>query len=92
MSVSNIIFKSENLLRLLRSPLVTNFKQLHLSSPSKHMELKEVVSALQDLAPTSLAESWDNVGLLIEPSEEKIVKVCCLFYRLWYNYNYRLRF
>ena len=86
MSVSNIILKSENLLRLLRSPLVTNFKQLHLSSPSKHMELKKVVSALQDLAPTSLAESWDNVGLLIEPSEEKIVKVCCLFYRLWYNY------
>ena len=74
MSVSKIILKSE---KLLRSPLVTKFKQLHLSSPSKNMELKEVVSTLQDLAPTSLAESWDNVGLLIEPSEEKIVKVCC---------------
>ena len=78
MSVSKIILKSEKLLRLLRSPLVTKLKQFHLSSPSKNMELKEVVSALQDLAPTSLAESWDNVGLLIEPSEEKIVKVCCL--------------
>ena len=78
MSVSKIILKSEKLLRLPRSPLVTKFKQFHLSSPSKNMELKEVVSTLQDLAPTSLAESWDNVGLLIEPSEEKIVKVCCL--------------
>ena len=93
MSVSKIILKSEKLLRLLRSPLVTKFKQFHLSSPSKNMELKEVVSALQDLAPTSLAESWDNVGLLIEPSEEKIVKVCCLLaFSNAYLYNYRLRF
>ncbi|XP_041094766.1 NIF3-like protein 1 [Polyodon spathula] len=32
------------------------------------MELKAVVSALEKLAPPSLAESWDNVGLLVEPS------------------------
>ena len=39
------------------------------------MDLKKVVSQLQSFAPTSLAESWDNVGLLIEPSENKMIKV-----------------
>ena len=48
---------------------------LHTTSSLTNMELKKVVSNLQILAPTSLAESWDNVGLLIEPSTEKIVKV-----------------
>ena len=33
----------------------------------------QVVSELEGLAPTSLAESWDNVGLLIEPSGSKEV-------------------
>lgn len=32
------------------------------------MELKEVVKQLNKFAPTSLAEKWDNVGILIEPS------------------------
>ena len=32
-----------------------------------------MVSQLEGLAPTSLAESWDNVGLLIEPSGSKEV-------------------
>lgn len=35
--------------------------------------LKEVVSALLKFADTSLAASWDNVGLLIEPTEPKKV-------------------
>ena len=34
----------------------------------KGMELKEVVQRLNNYAPLSLAESWDNVGLLVEPS------------------------
>lgn len=34
------------------------------------MELSEVVSCLKKYAPLSLAESWDNVGLLVEPSME----------------------
>ena len=42
---------------------------------SNIMDLKKVVSQLQSFAPTSLAESWDNVGLLIEPSENKMIKV-----------------
>ncbi|XP_076050825.1 NIF3-like protein 1 isoform X2 [Oratosquilla oratoria] len=38
------------------------------------MDLKDVVKRLEDLAPRSLAESWDNVGLLVEPSGRKTVK------------------
>lgn len=32
------------------------------------MELREVLQVMEQLAPLSLAESWDNVGLLVEPS------------------------
>ena len=38
------------------------------------MELKEVTKHLESFAPASLAGSWDNVGLLIEPSGQKLVK------------------
>lgn len=34
----------------------------------KGMELKEIVQRLEKYAPLSLAESWDNIGLLVEPS------------------------
>ncbi|KAM9305845.1 NIF3-like protein 1 [Gastrophryne carolinensis] len=38
-------------------------------SPLRHMmDLRLVVSRLDALAPPALAESWDNVGLLVEPS------------------------
>jgi putative NIF3 family GTP cyclohydrolase 1 type 2 len=39
--------------------------------------LKEVVSTLEKMAPLSLAESWDNVGLLIEPDVKKSIE--CVF-------------
>ncbi|KAL7373135.1 hypothetical protein ABVT39_028144 [Epinephelus coioides] len=38
------------------------------------MELKDVLQVLEQLAPLSLAESWDNVGLLVEPSKSGPVK------------------
>lgn len=34
-------------------------------------KLSEVVQKLNDFAPESLAEKWDNVGLLIEPNTVK---------------------
>ncbi|XP_041830888.1 NIF3-like protein 1 [Melanotaenia boesemani] len=43
-----------------------------LSSSTCHtglMELKDILQVLEQLAPLSLAESWDNVGLLVEPSK-----------------------
>ena len=38
------------------------------------MELNAVTKTLEKFAPTSYAGSWDNVGLLIEPSGPKVVK------------------
>ncbi|KAM7381663.1 hypothetical protein PAMA_012487 [Pampus argenteus] len=42
------------------------------------MELKEVLQVLEQLAPLSQAESWDNVGLLVEPSKSRPVKTILL--------------
>lgn len=42
------------------------------------MDLKEVLAVLEQLAPLSLAESWDNVGLLVEPSKARPVKTVLL--------------
>jgi hypothetical protein len=36
--------------------------------------LNDVIAKLDNFAPKSLAESWDNVGLLVQPISEKIVK------------------
>ena len=40
---------------------------------NNRMNLKDVVKELESFAPSSLAASWDNVGLLIEPSGDKQV-------------------
>ncbi|KFP70329.1 Putative GTP cyclohydrolase 1 type 2 NIF3L1, partial [Acanthisitta chloris] len=42
------------------------------------MDLGEVVSALSNFASLSLAESWDNVGLLVEPSPPHAVNTLFL--------------
>ncbi|XP_068235256.1 NIF3-like protein 1 [Palaemon carinicauda] len=42
------------------------------------MDLQEVVKRLNNLAPTSLAESWDNVGLLLEPHSKRSVGILML--------------
>lgn len=47
----------------------------HCSGP---MELKEVLQVMEQLAPLSLAESWDNVGLLVEPSKSRPIKTILL--------------
>ncbi|XP_037276909.2 NIF3-like protein 1 [Rhipicephalus microplus] len=41
------------------------------------MELPKVVEILERIAPPSTAASWDNVGLLVEPSGSPVVK--CVF-------------
>lgn len=41
---------------------------------SGQMELKKVLEVMEQLAPLSLAESWDNVGLLVEPSKPRPIK------------------
>nr|XP_060638007.1 NIF3-like protein 1 [Anolis sagrei ordinatus] len=42
------------------------------------MDLKVLVSSLNGFAPLSLAESWDNVGLLVEPSPPHTVSTLFL--------------
>uniref|UniRef100_A0A7M4EMV8 NIF3-like protein 1 n=1 Tax=Crocodylus porosus TaxID=8502 RepID=A0A7M4EMV8_CROPO len=42
------------------------------------MELRAVAAALDALAPPGLAESWDNVGLLCEPSPPHAVRTLLL--------------
>ncbi|XP_077175237.1 NIF3-like protein 1 isoform X2 [Paroedura picta] len=42
------------------------------------MDLKVLVSLLNDFASLSLAESWDNVGLLVEPSPPHVVSTLFL--------------
>lgn len=40
------------------------------------MELKNIVAKLEGIAPSSTAEEWDNVGLLVEPCKsEKVERV-----------------
>ncbi|XP_034426277.1 NIF3-like protein 1 isoform X1 [Hippoglossus hippoglossus] len=59
-----------------------HFPSAHCLCHSTHcsglMELKEVLQVLEQLAPLSLAESWDNVGLLVEPSKPRPVKTVLL--------------
>lgn len=38
------------------------------------MKLQAVLQGLQNFAPTTLAEKWDNVGLLVDPISEAPVK------------------
>lgn len=39
----------------------------------KGIFLKTITDKLFEFAPTSMAESWDNVGILVEPSNECLV-------------------
>ncbi|XP_014613347.1 PREDICTED: NIF3-like protein 1 [Polistes canadensis] len=52
-----------------KTPTMTDLKANKMGLP-----LKEILDALNKFANTSLAESWDNVGLLIEPTYPKDVK------------------
>ena len=38
------------------------------------MDLSSIVGTLEAIAPSSTAEDWDNVGLLVEPSSSKPIK------------------
>lgn len=47
---------------------------LHTSTPCVNMDLRAVVAALDKIAPTIAAEPWDNVGLLLEPSQSSNIQ------------------
>ncbi|KAL6474973.1 hypothetical protein MHYP_G00160130 [Metynnis hypsauchen] len=63
---------------LLSSPHCCLKASRWLSQAAASMELKAVLEVLEQLAPLSLAESWDNVGLLVEPSKPHPVKAILL--------------
>eukprot|EP01112_Ceratiomyxa_fruticulosa_P007223 TRINITY_DN1863_c0_g2_i1.p1 TRINITY_DN1863_c0_g2~~TRINITY_DN1863_c0_g2_i1.p1 ORF type:complete len:421 (+),score=70.46 TRINITY_DN1863_c0_g2_i1:914-2176(+) len=47
-----------------------HYRKFHTTSHSiPKMKLKELTAVLKSLAPLHLAESWDNVGLLVEPTD-----------------------
>lgn len=50
----------------------------HSTHRSDLMDLKDVLQVMEQLAPLSLAESWDNVGLLVEPSKCRPIKTILL--------------
>ncbi|XP_035523627.1 NIF3-like protein 1 [Morone saxatilis] len=50
----------------------------HSAHSLGRMELTEVLQVMEQLAPLSLAESWDNVGLLVEPSKSRPIKTVLL--------------
>lgn len=58
----------------LSTSLSPNRSSSHFVHRSGQMELKEVLEVMEQLAPLSLAESWDNVGLLVEPSKPRPIK------------------
>lgn len=39
--------------------------------------LEEVINSLETLAPTYLAEKWDNVGLLVGSRKQRVKKIIC---------------
>lgn len=51
----------------------SNITPTMADSSNKGIPLTEVVNALHKFADPLLAASWDNVGLLVEPTETKIV-------------------
>lgn len=64
--------------RILISNIILKHKNTFCTmSDVKHnttgIPLSQVVDKLQDFAPLSLADSWDNVGLLVQPTEEKLI-------------------
>lgn len=61
---------------LIHSPLLLLSRYLTPSHIHDKMELTKITSILHELVPPHLAESWDNTGLLIEPSRpHKVEKI-----------------
>ena len=45
------------------------------------MELRHVIAALEEIAPTRYSEAWDNVGLLVgDPAQSVTRAMLCIDY------------
>lgn len=65
------IFEHSRIKRIVKPSVILRTMSSRISTEG--LPLKQIVTALKAYADTSFAESWDNVGLLIEPSEPKNV-------------------
>jgi dinuclear metal center YbgI/SA1388 family protein len=54
--------------------VINNNQTIKIRKYSTEMDLKLVVKRLEQYANLKLAADWDNVGLLVEPSENLLVK------------------
>lgn len=63
-----------NLLKKTSNLLIYNNTQFKTRSYSTEMDLKLVVKRLEQYANLKLSADWDNVGLLVEPSDKLLVK------------------
>nr|XP_055031429.1 NIF3-like protein 1 isoform X1 [Misgurnus anguillicaudatus]XP_055031430.1 NIF3-like protein 1 isoform X1 [Misgurnus anguillicaudatus] len=62
---------------LIRPDIICRYSS-YFTHPAEEMDLKKVLDVLEQLAPLSLAEPWDNVGLLVEPSKPRPIKTILL--------------
>lgn len=55
-------------------PVLAQSRFIHtaMQDEQNFFTLPEMVKALEEFAPLSLAEKWDNVGLLIEPTKPRL--------------------
>ena len=37
------------------------------------MDLRSIIAKLEEISPSKFAESWDNVGLLVEPKQTELI-------------------
>ncbi|KAJ8950252.1 hypothetical protein NQ314_007957 [Rhamnusium bicolor] len=66
-------FLISRLFSLVENPLYRNYY-----SNKMGLRLQDVVTKLQDIAPLKLAETWDNVGLLVESNRDSLVNTILL--------------
>lgn len=67
---SYLVATSEKLFIKDNSFMLRCVASLRKMSSISGQKLDQVVKQLESLAPISLAEKWDNVGLLIEPARD----------------------
>lgn len=48
-------------------------RQLHSSPSLSAMDLRSILAKLEEISPSKFAESWDNVGLLVEPKQTELI-------------------
>lgn len=71
---TKIFLRNKNLIlnrytTTVRTSTSSNYRRIFVDHIAPlAMDLQEIVKIMESLAPTSTAEEWDNVGLLVEPS------------------------